>query len=73
MAMRDGMSARIEERKRASIAVPAPHCLSMELAKFVPTHSNSVQRLSAMKHVEATTQNPRLRESANLGKGQDGD
>ena len=35
-----------------------------ELAKFMPSYSNSVQRLSAMKHVEATTQNPRLREWA---------
>ena len=35
-----------------------------ELAKFIPSYSNSVQRLSALKHVEATTQNPRLREWA---------
>ena len=35
-----------------------------ELSKFIPSYSNSVQRLSAMKHVEATTQNPRLREWA---------
>ena len=35
-----------------------------ELAKFIPAYSNSVQRLSAMRHVEATTQNPRLREWA---------
>ena len=61
MAMRDGMAARIEERKRASIAVPATHCLSMGLAKFMPTHSNSVQRLSAMRHVASTTENWRTR------------
>ena len=35
-----------------------------ELAKFIPAYSNSVQRLSALKHVQATTQNPRLREWA---------
>ena len=35
-----------------------------ELSKFIPAYSNSVQRLSALKHVEATTQNPRLREWA---------
>ena len=35
-----------------------------ELAKFIPAYSNSVQRLSALKHVQSTTQNPRLREWA---------
>ena len=32
-----------------------------ELAKFVPAYSNSVQRLSALRHVAATTENWRTR------------
>ncbi|MCR5751282.1 MAG: hypothetical protein K6G91_04910, partial [Kiritimatiellae bacterium] len=32
-----------------------------ELAKFLPAYSNSVQRLSALRHVAATTENWRTR------------
>ena len=35
-----------------------------ELSKFIPAYSNSLQRLSVMRHIEATTANIRLREWA---------